>query len=120
MDFSKISHMHILWLQYMLDEIRNPNRLKPAEIARYDVCELGYWIDGLDVQYRDLPEYVELANLHRHLHQSASDAVALAQAGKINESQRLLSPDGSCIEVSKQMLESAGRLLQKMDGHADG
>lgn len=107
--------MHILWLQNILDDIRNPVKLDPAEIARHDLCELGKWINAIGPQHRERPEYVELFTLHAQLHQSAADAVILAQAGKVSEAKQYLSVDGSCVETSKQVLECAGRLLKNIN-----
>ena len=104
-----------MWLQNILDDIRNPAKLDPEEIARCDLCELGKWVNGIDAQYRDLPEFVELNNLHAHLHKSTADAVILAQAGKISTAKQYLSVDGSCVETSKQMLACAGKFLKKMN-----
>jgi len=115
MDLSQITHMHIMWLQNILDDIRYPAKLDPEIIARCDLCELGKWVNGIDVQYRDLPEFVELNHLHNQLHKSAADAVILAQAGKVGEARQYLSIDGGCVETSKLVLESAGKLLKKMD-----
>ncbi|HEY9080343.1 CZB domain-containing protein [Magnetovibrio sp.] len=115
MDFSQITHMHISWLQDILSNIQNPARLDPDQIARDDACELGKWINSVDARYRHLPEYAELDTVHRELHQAASDAVVLAQAGKIKESRECLSIDGSCVETSKRVLDCAARLLAKMN-----
>jgi hypothetical protein len=62
-----------------------------------------------------MPEYIELKNIHMELHKSTSQAVVLAQAGKLYEAQKYLSLHGDFIQTSKRLLDSCNRLIKKID-----
>lgn len=113
MDFHVAVHWHMAWLKKMLVDIQNPSKLKPEEIARDDLCEIGKWIHGEAAQYVDLAEYKELKSIHQQLHKATSQAVVLAQAGKLSEAQEYLSMHGDFIQTSKRLLDSCDRLLKK-------
>ncbi|OEJ65375.1 hypothetical protein BEN30_14760 [Magnetovibrio blakemorei] len=115
MDFQIAVHWHMAWLKKMLADIQNPSKLKPEEIARDDLCEIGKWIHGEAVQYRELPEYQDLKNIHMELHKATSQAVVLAQAGKLSEAKKYLSLHGDFIETSKRLLDSCNRLIKKIN-----
>jgi len=115
MDFSQAIQMHMAWVKNILVDIQSPAALNPEDIARDDLCEIGKWIYEIDAQYHDLPEYRKLKDLHKELHQSTSDAVILAQAGKVEEAKEFLSVDGSFIDTSKHLLECCSKLLATMN-----
>lgn len=106
------------WLKKMLVDIQNPAKLNPQDIARDDLCEVGKWIYGEAVQYKELPEYMELKNIHMELHKSTSKAVVLAQAGKLSEAQKYLSLHGDFIQTSKRLLGCCDRLIKKINQNA--
>lgn len=103
------------WLINILDQIQRPELLDAAEVARDDLCELGQWINGLAAEYGEVPEYIDLKARHTELHRCASEAVSLAQKGKLSESRQCLSMEGKCIENSKNMLASYNRLIKKIN-----
>ena len=61
------------------------------EICFDDRCDLGKWIYGTGkTQLGSFPGFTALVGHHKMFHYAASNVVALAQAGKIDEAGKIL------------------------------
>ena len=77
-------------LQAFLDG-RSTEKFVAEEICFDDSCDLGKWIHGAGkAKLGNFPGFTALQGHHKMFHYAASNVVALAQAGKTEEANKML------------------------------
>ncbi len=77
-------------LQAFLDG-RSTEKFVAEEICFDDRCDLGKWIHGAGkAKLGNFPGFTALQGHHKMFHYAASNVVALAQAGKTEEANKML------------------------------
>ena len=77
-------------LQAFLDG-RSTEKFVAEEICFDDRCDLGKWIHGTGkAKLGNFPGFTALQGHHKMFHYAASNVVALAQAGKTEEANKML------------------------------
>ena len=77
-------------LQAFLDG-RSTEKFVAEEICFDDRCDLGKWIHGAGTaKLGNFPGFTALQGHHKMFHYAASNVVALAQAGKTEEANKML------------------------------
>lgn len=83
-----------------------------------DRCDLGKWIHGPGVRRLGrYPGFTALRENHRMFHYSASNVVAVAQAGRREEAERLLR--GVYADFSRRVIKEL-RALRALGGRRTG
>lgn len=83
MNFDDAIKAHSSWKLKLGEYLRKPDgSLKADQIKVDNTCELGKWIYGEGLKYKDLPEYQSLVKDHAKFHKAAADVVIKADSGK--------------------------------------
>lgn len=80
--------------------------LKPDQVAKDNLCELGKWIHGEGARLADHDEYQRLKQVHASFHQCAGRIVAMACNGKPADAEKMLAPDGEFTKLSMSVVNA--------------
>jgi len=90
---------------------RSQETFSPETICFDDRCDLGKWIYGPGkAKLGRFPGFTALTSHHKMFHYAASNVVALYQAGRTDEAQRML--DQQLAEFSKNVTQDLDSLQQ--------
>lgn len=92
-------------------EGHSSEHFKADTVCFDDRCDLGKWIYGPGQQLGQFPGFRALMDNHKMFHYSASNIIALEQAGKKEEAHKIL--DGQFSRFSSDVIEDL-RILQKI------
>jgi Chemoreceptor zinc-binding domain len=90
---------------------RSQEAFSPETICFDDRCDLGRWIHGPGkTKLGRFPGFTALTSHHKMFHYAASNVVALYQAGRMEEAQRML--EHQLAEFSKNVTQDLDSLQQ--------
>lgn len=92
-------------------EGQSSENFKADTVCFDDRCDLGKWIYGPGQQLGQFPGFRALVDNHKMFHYSASNVIALEQAGKTEEAHKILH--GQFSKFSSDVIEDL-RILQKI------
>lgn len=83
MNFYDLMCSHVKWKVRLNVLVHDPNgaKLSSDALRRDDVCELGKWIYGEGLQYRDTAAYQNLLKKHADFHIMCAEVVKQLNAG---------------------------------------
>ncbi len=114
-DFNKWTQAHRDWRIRLSDYVggTSKEKLDALTVGRDDQCELGKWIQSMRGQMAGNANFLKLLTAHAEFHRQAAEIVKLADAGKKDEAQRLLSPTGAYFHASNEVIKALQTCQEK-------
>jgi hypothetical protein len=110
MDLESAIGKHAEWKVKFRAAISKNQKMDIAHVGNIHICEFGTWLDGDGKkQHMHLPEFSNLVEIHKELHQEAVKVAGLINAGKYPEAEAALS-GASYSEASKKMAAGVMKL----------
>ncbi len=119
LDFKKAIDAHMQWKERLRAVIdgRSDERLAASELASDDLCALGRWIHaGGGDRYRHMDQFRHLQEHHAEFHVCAASVLTEAQAGRIEDAQRLMA--AAYARASEQVKHDLIRLYLQLTAEA--
>lgn len=105
---------HVAWKKKLTDMLVGAVKLDPNELSSDQTCRLGQWYFSVEAApYRDKPAFVELAEHHRHVHETGIAAVREFNKGDIEKAAFLVE------QVEKASIGVLDCLDRLIGGDAD-
>lgn len=117
MDFDQAIDVHQQWRGRLRKCIDGEEKLDPSAVCRDDRCTLGQWINGEGLKFKDNNHFSQLKNDHLQFHRTAAEVVKLANAGKKDEANKMLTTAGAFMQVSARVISDILKLRKEVNKH---
>lgn len=108
-ELDKAIGAHGMWKARLKQAIATGKVDTPTDTIRKDnECAFGKWLHGssLNTEEKNTPEYKKVRDLHAHFHKCAARVAELAQNGKKDLAEQMLSVDGEFGEASHKLTQA--------------
>ena len=90
-DFDAVRNKHSQWRVRLNKFLRGEEDLTLAGAGTHRDCDLGKWIHGEGrARFGHLPEMLELAKIHRDMHDAVIRTIQSQEAGQTQQAQQAL------------------------------
>jgi hypothetical protein len=113
---------HMEWVAQIADRI-NEGKFELSDlpqIRQNDLCKIGQWLNSLEAEYRDVPEYRKARQAHDDFHRQAATMLEEFHGGDRQAAMQWLLQLGSSEGVSHEMLLSLVGLIFKLEQYSHG
>jgi Chemoreceptor zinc-binding domain len=116
MDFNEAIKAHSAWKQRLNAYAARPDgSLKPSDLERDNLCDLGRWIQGEGkTLYAAWPEFAALKTHHAEFHKSAGTVLRRIAAGTYRKEELALGGSSAYSTSSGACVSAIMALKQKM------
>jgi hypothetical protein len=94
--------------------IYGAGRMDGEAVARDDDCEIGRWLYGDGLKYRELSEYEHARDLHAAFHRRAAKVVTMVDRGRRLEAAADLAPGGELRRLSGSLVRAFNQLNKRL------
>ena len=105
---------HAAWMTHLREYIYGTGHMDAEVVARDDECEIGRWIHGEGMAFRDFREYRHARELHAAFHRRAAKVVKMVDHGRRMEAAADLAPGGELRRVSGNLARAFIQLNKKI------
>lgn len=96
---------HATWKRKLATYLEKPDRsINHSELGQDNKCELGQWLHSCKDKYKDVPEFVDLLNVHRKFHICAAEIVRKADSGVTVSEEVALGSSSKFSETSMSVV----------------
>lgn len=105
---------HAAWMTRLREYIYGAGRMDRKTVARDDDCEIGRWLYGDGLKYRQLSEYRRARDVHAAFHRRAAKVVGMVDRGRRLEAAADLAPGGELRELSASLARAFNKLNKRL------
>ena len=116
MDFDKAVAAHSKWKMKLASNLRTNDRsMKPDEVQRDNLCDLGKWIQSESTKYAALAEFTTLKQAHGRFHMAAADVVRRANSGAAVSEEVALGAASEYAKASSAVVQAIMLMKQRVE-----
>jgi hypothetical protein len=110
MDFDVLILAHSNFKRRFHEHLRGKQELDVEAIRQVNLCNMGRWLCGEGLKYKDLPEYSHLVVKHTRFHDMAADVLERAASLSDNEAIKLVGSDSEFERASRECVAAISRM----------
>ena len=116
MDFDVLILAHSNWKRRFHEHLRGKQELDVATVRAVNQCNMGRWLCGEGLKYKDLPEYRDLEVKHVRFHEMAADVLERAATLSDSEALKLVGPDSDFERASRECVAAIATMGDRVVG----
>jgi hypothetical protein len=110
MDFDVLILAHSNWKRRFHEHLRGKQELDVESVRQVNLCNMGRWLCGEGLKYKDQPEYRDLEVKHARFHDMAADVLERAVILPENEALKLVGPDSDFERASRECVAAIAKM----------
>ena len=114
MDFDVLILAHSNFKRRFHEHLRGKQELDVETVREVNQCNMGRWLSGEGLKYRDLPEYRSLEVKHARFHDMAADVLERAAALADHEAIKLVGPDSDFERASRECVAAIASMGERV------
>lgn len=115
MDFDEAIKAHTFWKVTLRWMINGQRPLDAEKLGCDYACELGRWIHGDGLEYRQFSAYQKLVREHSRFHAMAAEVAGCIAAGDSTAALRMLGDSGAFSLASAQTIAAIHQLRREVE-----
>ena len=110
MDFDVLILAHSNFKRRFHEHLRGKQELDVETVRQVNLCNMGRWLSGEGLKYKDLPEFRTLEVKHARFHDMAADVLERAVTLSDSEAVKLVGPDSDFERASRECVAAISQM----------